>query len=84
MFPSLLVFWDSGETTGWSVGLVCVFIFGFLLGYKVSKWWFNRRNVSNKNLISASQVREMYRQIGRTPTEKQIRQMLSAVNNSNN
>ena len=80
MFSNLLVFSDS-NTTGWSVGLVCVFVFGFLLGYKVSKWWFTRNNVNNKNLISASQVREMYRQIGRTPTERQIRQMLAAVNN---
>ncbi|WP_411980218.1 YneF family protein [Streptococcus pneumoniae] len=37
--------------------------------------------MSKQNLISASQVRELYRQMGRTPTEKQIKQMLSAVNN---
>ncbi|RAO95070.1 YneF family protein [Mycoplasma wenyonii] len=74
-----LVFADS-TNIGWGVGLVCVFIFGILLGHKLTAKWFSRK-VSKQNLISASQVREMYRQIGRTPTERQIRQMLAAVNN---
>ncbi|WP_200863560.1 YneF family protein [Mycoplasma ovis] len=71
---------SGNEVIGWSVGLVCIFFFGIFLGYKVTAKWFSKK-VSKQNLISASQVRELYRQMGRTPTEKQIKQMLSAVNN---
>lgn len=76
----MLFFENDSETIGWSVGLVCVFILGIVLGHKITAKWFSKK-VSKQNLISASQIRELYRQMGRTPTEKQIKQMLAAVNN---
>ncbi|CCE66811.1 YneF family protein [Candidatus Mycoplasma haematominutum] len=78
VFSELLFF--NSEHIGWGVGLVACMIISAVATWKFATWKYSKQ-IGRKDMITASQVRELYKQIGRTPTEKQIKQMLAAVNN---
>lgn len=63
----------------WILILLGILIAGFIIGLIVS------RKITSKYLqknppINEQMIRVMYKQMGRTPTEKQVRQVMSAVN----
>ncbi len=58
------------------LGLLIVgFIAGLLVSRKITQKYFKENPPINENMI-----RIMYKQMGRTPTEKQVRQVMAAVN----
>ncbi|ADX98055.1 YneF family protein [Mycoplasma suis] len=83
MFNFFVLFFEdsAGTHIGWAVGLVLVFIMGLYLGWSAAVKRYKKD--PRENWIKASQVRELYRQLGRTPTERQIKQLLAAVNKQN-
>ncbi len=67
----------------WILILLGILIAGFVVGLIVS------RKITSKYLqknppINEQMIRVMYKQMGRTPTEKQVRQVLAAVNAQSN
>lgn len=56
-----------------------VLIAGLVAGFFISKWFFTRELKKNPP-INENMIREMYRQMGRTPSEKQIRQVMQSMN----
>ncbi|AFO52211.1 hypothetical protein MHLP_03155 [Candidatus Mycoplasma haematolamae str. Purdue] len=77
-----LVFQDASTHTGWAVGLCLALILGLVLGWRAAAKRFSKQ-LSRTNLITASQIRQLYKAMGRTPTEKQIKQLLADINNRN-
>lgn len=58
------------------LGLIILgFIAGLLVSRKITQNYFEKNPPINENMI-----RIMYKQMGRTPTEKQVRQVMAAVN----
>ncbi|AGX89004.1 YneF family protein [Mycoplasma parvum] len=68
----------QAENIAWACAACVTLIIGFYFGYKLAVKRYKRD--PKENWIKASQIRELYRQLGRTPTEKQIKQLLTAVN----
>lgn len=71
---------NSGLHWGWWIGIsvVCL-IAGFIIGLLVS------RKVTAKYLeknppINEKMIRVMFQQMGRTPSEKQVRQVMASMN----
>ena len=63
---------------GWILIFLGILIVGFVIGVLIS------RKVTAKYLkenppINENMIRIMYRQMGRTPSEKQIRQIMKAI-----
>ncbi len=52
---------------------------GGVAGFFIARAWF--KNYLKKNPpVNERMIREMMRQMGRTPSEKQVRQILSSMN----
>lgn len=74
----LAVQWSLGWWA-WLLIFVAILLVGFIAGMIVS------RKITSKYLeknppINENMIRIMYKQMGRTPTEKQVRQVMAAVN----
>ncbi|MDE5775114.1 MAG: YneF family protein [Malacoplasma sp.] len=70
---------DLGLILGLSLGLgipIALIIGGFI-GYYIAGKVFKKQLKENPP-ISENQIRMMYQQMGRKPTEKQIKQIMSA------
>ena len=60
------------------VGVVCLLV-GAVVGFFVSRKLFN--NFLEKNPpINEKMIRAMMQQMGRTPSEKQVRQIMASMN----
>ncbi|HAX03273.1 MAG: hypothetical protein A2Y45_01070 [Tenericutes bacterium GWC2_34_14] len=59
--------------------LVGVLLVGGLVGFILSRGWFKRYLEKNPP-VNERMIREMMRQMGRTPSEKQVRQILASMN----
>ncbi|WP_025724799.1 YneF family protein [Acholeplasma granularum] len=53
-------------------------ILGGVLGFFIARAWFKKYLEKNPPIDERS-IREMFRQMGRTPSEKQVRQVLSSM-----
>lgn len=58
-------------------------LIGAVIGFFVSRKVFARYLKKNPP-INENMIREMFKQMGRTPSEKQIRQVMAAVNSQQN
>lgn len=69
---------DIGAVIGLCLGLgiPLSLIAGAALGYYLSMKYFKKQLKDNPP-ITEDQIRAMYKQMGRTPTEKQIKQIMS-------
>lgn len=65
----------------WILILIGTLVIGFILGLLVSRK-ITAKYLQNNPPITEAMIKTMYRQMGRTPSEKQIRQVMNAVNNS--
>jgi len=54
-------------------------ILGGVLGFFIARTWFKKYLEKNPP-VNERMIREMMRQMGRTPSEKQVRQILSSMN----
>lgn len=59
-----------------SIGIPVAVILGALLGYYLAMKYFKKQMRDNPPITEA-QIRSMYQQMGRKPTEKQIKQIMT-------
>jgi uncharacterized protein YneF (UPF0154 family) len=59
--------------------LVLLLLIGGAVGFFLSRAWFKRYLEKNPP-VNERMIREMMRQMGRTPSEKQVRQILASMN----
>lgn len=52
---------------------------GAVAGFFIARAWFKRYLEKNPP-VNEKMIREMMRQMGRTPSEKQVRQIMSSMN----
>ncbi len=60
------------------VGVVCLLV-GAIVGFFVSRKLFNKYLEKNPP-INEKMIRAMMQQMGRTPSEKQVRQIMASMN----
>lgn len=60
------------------VGVVCLLV-GAVVGFFVSRKLFNKYLEKNPP-INEKMIRAMMQQMGRTPSEKQVRQIMASMN----
>lgn len=53
-------------------------IIGAVAGFFIARTWFKKYLEKNPPIDERS-IREMFRQMGRTPSEKQVRQVLASM-----
>ena len=58
---------------------VVALLLGGVLGFFIARTWFKKYLEKNPP-VNERMIREMMRQMGRTPSEKQVRQILSSMN----
>ena len=62
-----------------AIYIVLALIVGAVAGFFLARAWF--KNYLKKNPpVNERMIREMMRQMGRTPSEKQVRQVMSSMN----
>jgi len=64
----------------WAVLLISIgaLLVGAVAGFFIARSWFKRYLEKNPPIDERS-IREMFRQMGRTPSEKQVRQVLASM-----
>ena len=67
-----------GWLTPLLVGIGCLLV-GGVIGFFVSRHYFTKYLEKNPP-VNEKMIREMMRQMGRTPSEKQVRQILASMN----
>ncbi|PKK87310.1 MAG: hypothetical protein CVV63_01475 [Tenericutes bacterium HGW-Tenericutes-8] len=67
-------------STLWEVvSIIGALVVGLAAGFFIARAWF--KNYLKKNPpVNERMIREMMRQMGRTPSEKQVRQVMSSMN----
>ncbi len=65
----------------WAFILVVIgsILLGAVIGFFVARKWFKKYLEKNPP-VNEQMIREMMRQMGRTPSEKQVRQILNSMN----
>ena len=68
----------------WQVVLwaVLALIVGLVLGFFLARY-FLKKQIQKNPPINEKMIRVMFAQMGRTPSEKQIREIMRNMNNSN-
>lgn len=64
---------------GWILIFIGILIVGIIIGFLVSRKIMTKYLQENPP-INENMIRIMYRQMGKTPSEKQVRQVMAAVN----
>lgn len=59
--------------------LIGLLIVGLVAGFFLSRWFFKRELAKNPP-INEKMIRAMFKQMGRTPSEKQVREIMRSVN----
>lgn len=65
----------------WQVILIGVgaLLAGAIAGFFISRWYFKKELAKNPP-INEKMIRAMFKQMGRTPSEKQVREIMRSVN----
>ena len=64
---------------GWTLFIVLALIVGFIAGFFVARKVFTRYIEKNPP-VNEKMIRTMFQQMGRTPSEKQVRQVMASMN----
>ena len=67
------------NTAGFVFLLIGLFIGGGVLGFFLARW-FIKREMQKNPPINEKMIRVMFQQMGRTPSEKQIREIMRNMN----
>jgi uncharacterized protein len=59
--------------------VVLVLFVGAVIGYFLARAWFKRYLEKNPP-VNENMIKEMMRQMGRTPSQKQVNQILNSMN----
>jgi len=54
-------------------------VVGLIVGFFVARAWFKRYLAKNPP-VNEQMIREMMRQMGRTPSERQVKQIMNSMN----
>lgn len=66
--------------TGWAIGIgVIALVVGLIAGFFLARAWFKRYLEKNPP-VNEQMIREMMRQMGRTPSERQVKQIMNSMN----
>jgi len=65
------------------VSIVVALIIGLVVGFFVTRMIF-KRQIEKNPPITENMIRTMFKQMGRTASEKQIRQVMASMKNENN
>ena len=73
------------EFAWWSFALIIlgIFIVGGIIGFFVSRHYFTKYLEKNPP-VNEKMIRVMFQQMGRTPSEKQVRQVMASMNQAKN
>ena len=66
------------EVWGYIGTIVGCLLLGAVIGFFVSRWYFKRQLEKNPP-INEKMIRVMFKQMGRTPSEKQVREIMRSV-----
>jgi uncharacterized protein YneF (UPF0154 family) len=58
--------------------IVGCLLLGAVIGFFISRWYFKRQLEKNPP-INEKMIRVMFKQMGRTPSEKQVREIMRSV-----
>jgi len=61
---------------------ILLLIGGAIAGFFIARWYFKKQLKENPP-INEKMIRAMFRSMGRTPSEKQIREIMRNVNSQN-
>ena len=71
---------ETGAICGIVFGILLALIAGGILGYWITKKYFDKQLKENPP-ITKEQIRIMFTQMGRKPTERQVNQIMNSVKN---
>lgn len=71
---------SAGAITGIVIGVIVAFFLGLFIGYLIIKKTYDKQLKENPP-ITEEQIRIMFTQMGRKPTEKQVRQIMHSMKN---
>lgn len=70
---------SAGAIAGLAVGVgIACLIIGAIIGFVIAQKYFKKQLKENPP-ITREQIRAMYQQMGRTPSESQINQVMEAM-----
>ena len=58
---------------------ILILIVGLVVGFFLARWFFNRYLAKNPP-VNEQMIRVMMQQMGRTPSERQVRQVMASMN----
>ncbi len=66
----------------WIILLVVCVIAGGVIGFFIARWYFKKQLADNPP-INEKMIRVIYAQMGRTPSEAKIREIMNSMKNQN-
>lgn len=72
----------GGAIAGIVLGVIGALIVGVIIGFFICQKYF-KKQLNENPPITEDQIRAMYAQMGRTPSEKQIKQMMAIFKRNN-
>ncbi len=69
---------DTGAIVGLAVGIPAALIVGGIIGYILSMKFFKKQMKENPP-ISKDTIRQIYQQVGRKPSEKQVNEIYNRM-----
>lgn len=74
----MLVFMEM-DTVGFVFTLIGLLVAGLVIGFFGARWFFKKQLQKNPP-VNEKMIRVMFAQMGRTPSEKQIREIMRNMN----
>ena len=66
--------------TGWAIGIGAIaLVVGLVAGFFGARTWF-KKHLEKNPPVNEQMIREMMRQMGRTPSERQVKQIMNSMN----
>lgn len=67
-------------SVGWSIGIGAIaLVVGLVAGFFGARAWF-KRHLEKNPPVNEQMIRAMMRQMGRTPSERQVKEIMNSMN----
>jgi uncharacterized protein YneF (UPF0154 family) len=74
----------TGAIIGLTIGVaIACLLIGTFIGFKIAGKYF-KKNLNENPLINEQQIRAMYAQMGRKPSEQQVKAVMNSYRNNVN
>ncbi len=70
------------DTWVWIILLVVCLVAGGVVGFFIARWYFKKQMRENPP-VTEKMLRTIYAQMGRTPSEAKIREIMNSMKNQN-